>query len=51
MVVILRFQEDLELREIADTLEMPLNSVKSCLRRALAVLQAKLVRAVGDIRV
>ncbi len=51
MVVILRFQEDLELREIADTLEMPLNTVKSCLRRALAVLQAKLARSVGDVKV
>lgn len=40
-VVTLRFQEDLKLSEIARTLELPLNTVKSHLRRALAVLRAR----------
>jgi RNA polymerase sigma-70 factor (ECF subfamily) len=42
MVVILRYQEDLEPAEIAETLGMPLNTVKSHLRRSLAALRAKL---------
>jgi RNA polymerase sigma-70 factor, ECF subfamily len=44
MVVILRYQEDLAPIQIAETLEMPLNSVKSCLHRALAMLREKLER-------
>ncbi len=51
MAVILRFQEDLELHEIAEVMEMPVNTVKSCLRRSLAVLQSKLVRIAGGVRV
>jgi RNA polymerase sigma-70 factor (ECF subfamily) len=51
MVLILRFQEDLELHEIADTLDMPVNTVKSSLRRSLAVLQAKLTRCMKDVKV
>ena len=43
MVVVLRFQEELEPSEIAEALEMPVNTVKSHLRRSLAVLRAKLV--------
>lgn len=39
MVVILRFQEDLKLSEIAETLDMPVNTVKTTLRRALARLR------------
>ncbi len=42
MVVILRFQEEMELEEIARVMEMPLNTVKSTLHRALAVLKRKL---------
>lgn len=42
LVVVLRYQEELEPSEIAETLNMPLNTVKSHLRRSLAVLRAKL---------
>jgi RNA polymerase sigma-70 factor (ECF subfamily) len=42
MVMVLRFQEELEPSEIADTLNMPVNTVKSHLRRSLAVLRAAL---------
>jgi RNA polymerase sigma-70 factor (ECF subfamily) len=45
MVVVLRFQEELEPLEIADTLAMPVNTVKSHLRRSLAVLRARLSAA------
>jgi RNA polymerase sigma-70 factor (ECF subfamily) len=45
MVVLLRYQEDLAPAEIAETLDIPLNSVKSCLHRALAMLREKLERA------
>lgn len=44
MVVVLRYQEDLAPAEIAETLGIPLNSVKSCLHRALAMLRDKLER-------
>jgi RNA polymerase sigma-70 factor (ECF subfamily) len=49
MVVVLRYQEDLEYHEIAETLGMPINTVKSTLQRALAILRAKLTRAVGGV--
>ncbi len=38
-VVLLRYQEDLDPTEIAQTLEMSINTVKSHLRRALATLR------------
>jgi RNA polymerase sigma-70 factor (ECF subfamily) len=41
-VVVLRFQEDLEPREIAQLLDLPVNTVKSRLQRALIVLRSKL---------
>ena len=41
-VVLLRFQEEMELTEIASTLEIPLNTVKSALHRALATMRRKL---------
>ena len=41
LVLMLRFQEDLRLSEIADLLDMPLNTVKTTLRRALARLKRK----------
>ena len=44
MIVILRFQEDLEPGEIAETLGIPLGTVKSNLHRSLAVLRGKLER-------
>jgi RNA polymerase sigma-70 factor, ECF subfamily len=40
-VVTLRFQEDLDPSEIARVLEMPVNTVKSHLRRGLAVLRGR----------
>ncbi|MBK5294465.1 MAG: RNA polymerase sigma factor [Acidobacteriia bacterium] len=42
MMVILRYQEDLEPAEIADLLEIPLGTVKSGLHRALALLRSKM---------
>lgn len=41
MVVILRYQEDIEPQEIADIMNMPVNTVKSHLRRALAALRER----------
>jgi len=49
MVVILRYQEDLDPSEIAALLEMPLGTVKSHLQRSLALLREKLQRrGVGE---
>ena len=45
MVVVLRYQEDLDPLEIAEALEMPLNTVKSHLRRSLETLRGKLTRS------
>jgi len=44
MVVTLRFQEDLDLAEIAAIVELPLNTVKSHLRRSLEALRRKLAQ-------
>jgi RNA polymerase sigma-70 factor (ECF subfamily) len=44
MVVVLRFQEELEPSEIAEALNMPVNTVKSHLRRSLNVLRIRLSR-------
>ncbi len=49
MVVLLRFQEELELHEIAEIMEMPINTVKSYLQRSLAFLREKLARCMGDV--
>jgi len=43
-IVILRYQEDMDPTEIAAVLEMPVNTVKSKLHRALALLRGKLER-------
>lgn len=43
-VLLLRYQEDLEPAEIAQTLGMPVNTVKSHLQRSLNVLRGKLDR-------
>lgn len=40
-VVLLRFQEDLDPTQVAEVLGMPLNTVKSHLRRSLAFLRAQ----------
>ena len=42
MLVILRYQEDLEPGEIAGILQIPIGTVKSGLHRALAVLRGRL---------
>ncbi len=44
IVVTLRFQEDLELAEIAAIVDLPLNTVKSHLRRSLEALRRKLAQ-------
>jgi RNA polymerase sigma-70 factor (ECF subfamily) len=48
-VVVLRYQEDLEPAEISRVLDMPVNTVKSHLRRSLALLRDKLSRSVGEV--
>lgn len=49
MVMVLRYQEDLEPSEIAAALEMPVATVKSHLQRSLALLRGKLARrGVGE---
>ena len=50
-VVLLRYQEDLEPTEIAEVLKMPVNTVKSHLRRSLATLREKLTRCLGEVPV
>ena len=49
MMVILRYQEELELAEIAEVMGLPVNTVKSGLNRALGVLRSKLTRVMGDV--
>jgi RNA polymerase sigma-70 factor (ECF subfamily) len=43
MVVVLRYQEEMDPTEIADTLNMPINTVKSHLRRSIAALRERLL--------
>ena len=43
LVLILRFQEDLDPGEISKVLNMPVNTVKSHLQRSLALLREKMV--------
>jgi len=40
-VILLRYQEDLDPVEIARTLDMPLNTVKSHLKRSLQTMREK----------
>ena len=51
MVVILRYQEELELREIAELMEIPINTVKSTIDRALELLRRKLAPSRGGVKV
>lgn len=44
MVMILRYQEDLDPAEIAEILDAPVRTVKSQLQRSIAVLREKLAR-------
>jgi len=45
IVVILRYQEDMNPAEIAQVLDIPLNTVKSRLHRAISILRTKLTRS------
>lgn len=49
MAVILRFQEEMELGEIAEVMGMPTGSVKSTLHRALGLLREKLKRSLEGV--
>ncbi|HEX4052362.1 MAG TPA: RNA polymerase sigma factor [Steroidobacteraceae bacterium] len=49
-VVLLRYQEDLDPSEIAEALGVPLNTVKSHLRRSLALIRARCAPWRGDKR-
>jgi RNA polymerase sigma-70 factor, ECF subfamily len=42
IVVLLRYQEDMDPSEIAEMLQVPVSTVKSQLHRSLAVLRGKL---------
>ena len=46
-VVLLRFQEDMDPVEIAEALDMPVNTVKSHLRRSVAWLRERFVGPAG----
>ena len=49
MAMVLRFQEDLDPAEIAETMGIPLGTVKSHIQRSLALLREKLQRrGVGE---
>ena len=49
MAMILRYQEDLDPTEIAETMGIPLGTVKSHIQRSLALLREKLERrGVGE---
>ena len=50
MIVVLRFQEEMEPGEIAATMDIPLGTVKSNLHRALAVLRGKMERESKGVR-
>ncbi len=51
LVVTLRYQEDLDPTEIARILDMPVNTVKSHLRRSLVILREKVTRCLGEVEV
>jgi len=50
MVVVLRYQEDMGPAEIAEVMDMPVNTVKSTLHRTLEELRKKLTRKIGEAR-
>ncbi len=50
LVMILRYQEDMEATEIAEVLKMPLGTVKSHVQRSLKLLRDKLARH-GEISI
>ena len=48
MIVVLRYQEDMEPHEIGKVLGLPTATVKSRLHRSLAVLRGKAERLMGE---
>lgn len=48
MLIVLRYQEEMELEEIVRVLDTPLSTVKSQLQRALAMLREKAERTMGE---
>ena len=50
MVVVLRYQEGLDMAEIGELMKMPVNTVKSTLHRTLEDLRRKMTRKLGEIR-
>jgi len=51
LVMILRYQEDMGPDEIAETLSMPVATVKSHLQRALVLLRQKVSRSIGEVTI
>lgn len=49
-VIVLRYQEELELADIAEILDIPVNTVKSRLQRSLEILREKFHRWAGDVQ-
>lgn len=49
-VIILRYQEEMELADIAEVLDIPVNTVKSRLQRSLEILREKFQRWSGDVQ-
>jgi RNA polymerase sigma-70 factor, ECF subfamily len=44
-VMVLRYQEDRDVAEIAATLDMPVNTVKSHIKRSLTAMRGKMIGA------
>jgi RNA polymerase sigma-70 factor, ECF subfamily len=51
MVMILRYQEDMDPSEISAALDMPAGTVKSHIQRALKLLREKLLRKYGEVSI
>jgi RNA polymerase sigma-70 factor (ECF subfamily) len=51
MIVILRYQEEMELNEIAELLDMPVRTVRTQLFRTLALLREKAARVLGEVAI
>ena len=51
LIMILRYQEDLGSEQIAEALSIPVATVKSHLRRSLALLREKLLRSIGEVTI
>jgi len=50
MVILLRYQEEAGLEEIASIMGIPVNTVKSTLHRAHAMLRTKMEQTMGEVR-